>query len=70
MKKNLLITLVGLTVLAAGCVQDKSSEIRQVSTPNPPVKSMTAPPGAPNGQNMPEEAKKMIGSVAPGAAGK
>lgn len=31
---------------------------------------MTAPPGTPNGQNMPDEAKKMIGSVAPGAAGK
>gem|GEM_PF-3402135 len=67
--KNLSLLAAFVVVLGlVGCAEDKSSETRQVSTPNPPVKPMTNP-NAPNGNNMPDQAKDVIGKVAPGAAG-
>ena len=69
MKKNLFITLVSAAVLVAGCTEDKSAETRQVSKPNPPITSTTPPAGTPGATNVPDRAKDMLKSVAPGAGG-
>jgi ABC-type oligopeptide transport system substrate-binding subunit len=68
MKKVSLLVTVVTALSLFGCAEDQSSATREVSTPNPPVKPMTNP-NAPNGNNMPDAAKDVIGKVAPGATG-
>jgi len=68
MKKLSSLAVLVAVIALVGCGDDPSSATREVSTPNPPVKPMTNP-NAPNGNNMPDQAKEVIGKVAPGAAG-